>query len=126
MSRYHRYLSRQLLAEWQVSRACSMSTCIAVLDLDTRVLVRDSKLGDDRQQPILELSPEQWSEFVRSVASLPDEPLAGAVLVMAGGITVSLQENASVDIYQVETNIGLNFTPDEWRAFRAGVQAGEF
>lgn len=125
MPNHHRYLTPTIVQAWQVSKACSMATCVSVLNLGHVVLVRDSKNGVDPEQPIIELGSARWTEFVDVVAvrggfdGRAGDPVAG------GGVEV-VTRGGQVYLTDLESGNTLGFTNEEWQAFCVGARAGEF
>lgn len=83
------------------------ATCVEVRFRGQQVDVRDSK---DRLGPVLTVEATHWVEFV------------------AGGSEVLIAEQVD-EGWTIRPALGsglLRFTDAEWRAYRAGANAGEF
>lgn len=126
MPSYFRHLRPNVLSAWQVSSACSMSTCVSVLNLGHVVLIRDSKNGADAEQPIIELGSQRWANFVAAVAGAGEFDGSTDVPVTGGGVEVVAEDAGSILLSDATTGTTLRFTDDEWQAFADGVRAGEF
>jgi hypothetical protein len=103
-------------------RCSSTNNCVDVSHQDGRILVRDSKLGDD--SPVIEFAPESWRFFVASVKVW--DRRGG---IFSGGVSLSVwhwpdgEEAVCIVDHEVRH---LHFDWDEWDAFVKGVEAGEF
>lgn len=91
------------------------ANCVEVLDGDGATWIRDTK---DRDAGVLALSASQWSAFLAEVAD--DTPSDN------GAVVVHLADDGTREVTELASGTALRFTPDEWRAFRSGVLAGEF
>ena len=86
-------------SEWTKSGRCDSSCCVEVTQRDGRVLVRDSKLGD--QSMTIEYTPQKWAPLIERV-------------------------KAGEEVDWDTEFFPLDFTEDEIDAFVRGVIAGEF
>lgn len=97
------------------------ANCVEVRFSGDSVFVRDSKYlrvpGNDRaRQPVIEVPAFRWTAFLASVID-PNrvaDPALPAIVRTPFGISVTAGETS------------LLFTADEWIAFVAGVEVGEF
>jgi hypothetical protein len=125
MSMYQELLSGRLPVTWQVSAACSATACVAVLDIGSLVLVRDSKNGVDPEQPLIEVAKGDWLDFtLRAMGVKELADLGGRV--PAGGLEVALANEGFVTLRCCASDTTLEFTVEEWEAFAKGVKGGEF
>lgn len=101
---------------WRTSRySGNNDNCVEVTPAEHGVLLRDTK--DRGTGPIVAFTPDQWTAFLREVAT--GAPTTnGAVTVHTAGTETHLRALAS--------GVTLRFTASEWAAFRAGVRDGEF
>jgi len=105
---------------WTRSSYCSSGGCVEVGGDDGRILLRNSKLGED--SPVIEFTPAAWTAFVTAAAAWDRRtPWAAA------GVSVAVwwPRGSEVCLHDDDLN-HLHFTWDEWSAFAAGVVAGEF
>jgi hypothetical protein len=105
---------------WQRSTRCSNNGCVEVAHEDGRVLLRDSKKGD--QSPQFAFTPTSWRVFVTVAADWDRE-----TATLASGVTISKLTGVVGDVCLIDDILRhLHFTWEEWDAFVAGVRAGEF
>ncbi len=102
-------------AGWRTStRSSNGGNCVEVDFTATGVRMRDSKARGTG--PIIDFSPAQWAAFLaESVRGLPS----------ANGAVTVIRLNGT-RIRSITGRVTLHFTPDEWVAFVAGAQDGEF
>lgn len=100
---------------WTRAGECDSGSCVeAGVDGD-RVLVRDT------HGAVIELRTDAWGWALGAVASGKLPPFARRVrLVDGGGVQWRGMPPAGTQA------VTLRYTQDEWAAFAAGVQAGEF
>lgn len=89
------------------SHSGGSGSCVEWATTQDGVFVRDSKNPDGHE---LLVSFQEWDTFVAAVDSGADHPWIDTV---GGGVTITKDDQQ------------LHFTPEEWAAFVAGVQAGE-
>lgn len=106
---------------WKRSTRCSSNGCVEVSRQDGKVLVRDSKKGED--SPVLEFTPSGWRVFV----AVALEFVPGHA-VRASGMIVSSLDGVEQDVCVLDEQSlrHLHLTTEEWDAFVAGAKAGEF
>jgi Domain of unknown function (DUF397) len=102
-------------AGWRTStRSNNGGSCVEVDFTAAGVHMRDSKAHGTG--PIIGFTPAQWAAFLReSVRGLPSAN---------GAVTVTHSDGTQVRSAAGE--VTLHFTPDEWAAFVAGAEDGEF
>ena len=102
-------------AGWRTStRSSNGGNCVEVDFTTAGVQMRDSKARGTG--PIIGFTPSQWAAFLHeSVCALPSAN--GAVAVTHSGGT---------QVRSTTSEVTLHFTSDEWAAFVAGAQDGEF
>jgi hypothetical protein len=99
-------------------------TCIEVRFDDGRVQIRDSKYlqdptNDPATQPIVDVSMESWFPFLSDVT--------GSVLARRNAeLAVEAGHDGTRTIRSRVTGTALVYTAQEWVAFVAGVEDGEF
>jgi hypothetical protein len=124
MSKYQELFGK-LLPQWQISAACSTSTCVAVLDFGPLVLVRDSKNGADPDQPLIEIEKDDWGSLMMAVAECRglvevDSP------IRARDVEIQRVDGRVVVFQTKASGVVLRFSSEEWEAFASGVALGEF
>lgn len=99
---------------WTRSSYCANGACTAVAYDNGRILVRNSKAGDN--SPILDYSAEEWGDFVAAFLTDPlHAPGLRCRLLTSGGGWVWTKDG-----------VVLEFTDEEMQAFGDGAKAGEF
>lgn len=95
------------------SYSCDSANCVEVAAVDGRVLVRDSKLGND--SPVLTYSTAGWDHLI-------------TVLRLVDLFKRTEMTNAGERVYCLTDSrlAHLHVTEGERDAFLAGVRAGEF
>lgn len=110
---------------WRRSSYCANGACVEVSTGDGRVLVRDSKLGDE--SPVIEFTPSEWRSFL-VVAQEWDRTSSVLIqrlqLMHTQGIGTDLPVCISYAADSSQPH--LHFTWEEWSAFCEGVKADEF
>lgn len=108
------------------SSRCGNGACVEVMLDGDRVLVRDSKLGND--SPVIRYALRDWQRLIveRVKAGIDPtglyEPYEIDAEVPAGGVALAwLAADPTTDVLAV-----LTFTRAEWDAFLAGVEDGDF
>lgn len=104
---------------WKRSTRCSSGGCVEVRHNNGRVVLRDSKLGDD--SPELEFTPAEWDSFLAAAVEWDrdSEMQVGPVVLdrVGGDYPVCIVGD------QVAA---LHYSWEEWADFRVGAEAGEF
>lgn len=99
------------LQVWTRSSFCEAGSCVAVRHVDGEVQVRDSK---DPSGPVLSFSETFWDWVLERLAA--GESVA----------TIAVSDDGVRWKNAVDGWVYLDFTPEEWAAFTAGVRDGEF
>ncbi|MEG8182577.1 DUF397 domain-containing protein [Nocardia terpenica] len=99
------------------------ASCVEVSFVGDTVLIRDSKYLREPSnvpaaQPIIELSAADWTHFLSLALGRPT-PSVPAI----HSITHHSDDTVTIT---ATNNTTLTYTPTEWSAFLAGIQAGEF
>lgn len=93
------------------------NSCVEVAHRPDSVLIRDSKYtGPEAERPIVSVSPDVWSTFLRYVVSADSAELDDVAITVHS-------DGAAMISGQGQT---LMYTPAEWDAFIKGVADGEF
>ena len=104
---------------WRRALACTSGQCVEVRLGDT-VAIRDSKQNElGESQPILVVGFPTWLDFQAELRGAPPGPDRILTTDQHPDGTVVLRS-------ALEPSIELHYTPEEWRAFLAGVEAREF
>ncbi len=108
--------------------ACGSGSCVEVSHLGDRVLVRDSKLGEE--SPVIEFTPAGW----RSFSVVAEEWNREETVLVSGGRLMNTRLIGS-DLpvcLAAEPDViagwprHLHFSWEEWDSFVEGVRAGKF
>lgn len=110
--------ARQLDGSWQRSVYCDGShSCVEVQFGVGQVFVRDSKHPFTAPHSVIAVEAENWITFITAIKN-NQSPQQGPLRLTAAPFGVVLSDS--------EVFTSLHFTPAEWSAFVAGVQAGQF
>lgn len=88
-----------------------------------RISIRDSKqsefLKPGEAHQMLHVSPKTFAAFLAEVGGEEERGANGELLFGS-------EEDGGVSLWASSQSVKLTYTADEWRAFCAGVAAGEF
>ncbi len=107
------------------SRSSETQSCVEVKFEGDRVFLRDSKYlrnleNNPATQPTISLTASRWPAFCRYATN------PAAALVGTGLPGIEQRPDGRATVSCTETAVALDFLPDEWAAFVAGIIAGEF
>lgn len=89
--------------------ACAQGGCVEVAHAEGRVLVRDSKLGDE--SPVIEFTPELWMDLLDDIRD---------------DTWPSMWWRINDTVAWTHGGVPLRFSVEEIEAFEEGVKAGRF
>lgn len=106
--------------DWFTSSFSAGGQCVEVRFDGSRTFVRDTKFRRDpandlARQPVVEVSAQEWADFCLDLA-YPG----------ASDATLSVRSGEGLHRLRAPDETELVFNELEWRAFVAGVAAGEF
>ncbi|NKY33874.1 DUF397 domain-containing protein [Nocardia speluncae] len=100
------------------------ASCVEVNFIGDHVLLRDSKYlrnpdNDPTTQPQISIPADLWTVFC-------DHSTDPTTQATAGMPTIDRRNDGWITVSCRDTGVTLVFTPGEWAAFIAGIQAEEF
>jgi len=105
------------------SSSNNANQCVEVRFDGERVSIRDSKYrrnpANPGREPIIAVTAAQWALWL-------DELTGRAAVGANGALSVETAPDGAVTLRAAGTGTALRYTDSEWRAYLAGVRAGEF
>jgi len=104
---------------WRRSSKCTVGSCVEVAITPSAVFIRDSKMSGVREQPIITVERAVWSNLATALTHERS-------IVNLGSLVITAPSDGSATIEDTESETTLLFDRQEWEAFRAGLNDGEF